>query len=244
MLITGVDFETTGNDPEKSYITEVGIATWDTELHQPIRLTGYPVNPGVENLEWDPEVLEKFPDAPALLKYGIPDDKAARQFFIHLQAAEMLCAHNGNKFDKKFAKKWADRHNFEFPETLWIDTFTDLPLPRGYSRKLPYMPIDHRLYPNPFPHRAVFDVVSMFTVLDQYPLEKVLELARSPVMIVKALVGFNNNQLAKDRGYRAEYKNGKFVMWFREMKELNIPAEMEACEAAGFQIETIGFADR
>jgi hypothetical protein len=52
-------------------------------------------------------------------------------------------------------------------------------------------------------------------------------------------VTFHNNELAKKRGYHAEYKDGKFVMWFREMKELFVEQEREECTAAGFSIEVI-----
>jgi DNA polymerase III alpha subunit (gram-positive type) len=240
MLILGLDFETTGGDPKIHRITEVGMATWDTDLRQPIKIMGYPVNPGPDAI-WEVEVLEKFPQAPELsVKYGVDDLRGAKQFFLWYQAAEIVCAHNGIKFDKGFTQAWADRHNFESdPNKLWIDTMTDLPLPKGFSRKLPYMPIDHKLYPNPFPHRAAFDTVSMLMLLDQYPLDKVLELARSPMVVVKALVTFHNNELAKKRGYHAEYKDGKFVMWFREMKELFVEQEREECTAAGFSIEVI-----
>jgi len=245
MLILGIDFETSGGDPEKHRITEVGMAQWDTDLRQPTKVMGYLVNPG-EGLEWEAEVLERYPEAPELVKlHGMEDLRAAKQFFLWLQSAETICAHNGNKFDKKFAKKWADRYNFEFPENaLWIDSFTDLPMPRWYTRKLAYMPIDHGIYPNPFPHRAVFDAVSMLQHVDKYPLDKVLQLARSPMVIVKALVTFQNNELAKKRGYHAEYKDGKFVMWFKEMKDIHVEIERDECEAAGFQIEVIGISNR
>jgi DNA polymerase-3 subunit epsilon len=239
MLILGLDFETTGGDPAVHRITEVGMTQWDTDLRQPVKIMGYLVNPG--DAPWEPEIIERFPKMPELsVKYGIDDLKAAKQFFLWYQSAETVCAHNGIKFDKGFMQAWADRYNFDSdPDKLWIDTLTDLPLPRWYTRKLAYMPVDHGMLPNPFPHRAAFDAVSMMQMLDQYPLDKVLELARSPIVIVKALVTFNNNELAKKRGYHAEYKDGKFVMWFREMKELFVEQEREECAAAGFSIEVI-----
>jgi hypothetical protein len=239
MLILGLDFETCGGDPAIHRITEVGMVTWCTGLRQPTKIMGYLVNPG--DAPWEPEILERYPKMPELCsKYGIDDLKAAKQFFLRYQAADTVCAHNGNKFDRGFVQAWADRYNFESdPSKLWIDTLTDLPMPRWYTRKLAYMPVDHGMLPNPFPHRAAFDAVSMMQMLDQYPLDKVLELARSPMVIVKALVSFHNNELAKKRGYHAEYKDGKFVMWYREMKELFVEQEREECLVAGFSIEVI-----
>lgn len=212
---------------------------WDTELHQPVKVMGYLVNPA--DAPWESEVIERFTKMPELsAKYGIDDLKAAKQFFLWYQSADVVCAHNGIKFDKGFMQAWADRYSFESdPSKLWIDTLTDLPMPRWYTRKLAYMPVDHGMLTNPFPHRAVFDTVSMMQMLDQYPLDKVLELARSPMVIIKALVSFHNNELAKKRGYHAEYKDGKFVMWFREMKELYVEQERAECLAAGFSIEVI-----
>jgi DNA polymerase III epsilon subunit-like protein len=239
MLILGLDFETTGGDPAIHRITEVGMAQWDTDLRQPVKVMGYLVNPGTA--QWETEIVERFPKMPELsTKYGIDDLKAAKQFFLWYQAADTVAAHNGTKFDKGFMQAWADRYNFESdPDKLWIDTLTDLPMPRWYTRKLAYMPVDHGMLTNPFPHRAAFDAVSMMQMLDQYPLDKVLELAHSPMVIVKALVSFHNNELAKKRSYHAEYKDGKFVMWFKEMKALYVEQEREECAAAGFSIEVI-----
>ena len=36
-IVCGVDLETTGLDPQKDQVTEVGAVLWDTELNAPIK---------------------------------------------------------------------------------------------------------------------------------------------------------------------------------------------------------------
>ena len=237
--ILGCDFETTGLNPETDLITEIGMVMWDTDLRMPIKEMGYVVNPGLDAV-WSPEVLTVNKLSPEVCaKYGYEYGRAAKQFFLWYQEADAACAHNGNKVEKPFVKTLAEKYGYDFqPDKLWIDTNTDVPYPPKMSHKLTYLAADHKFL-NPFPHTALSDTLTMLVVLDQYPLDKVLELARSPMVIVKALVTFNNNELAKKRGYHAEYKDGKFVMWFREMKELFVEQEREECAAAGFSIEVI-----
>jgi len=204
MLILGLDFETTGLDPVVNSITEVGMVLWETSLRAPVKVMGFLVDPG-PNAVWDSVVSGVTGITPELWgKYGYQSERAFKQVLSWYQTADVACAHNGTRFDRPFFNAWCKCPGYDAdPNKLWIDTNTDieLPFPEKMSRKLSYMAADHSFL-NPFPHRAIFDVMTMLRILDQYDLERVLFLARQPNIDIQALVSYDDRDLAKARGYR------------------------------------------
>ena len=121
---------------------------------------------------------------------------------------DLVMAHKA-PFDLSF---WKPNH-----EHTVIDTVMDLPLDRAKfkSMKLPYLAADHG-FVNPFPHRALFDVLTMFKIASQYDLDEILKLARSPRIIIRAVVSFDEKQKAKDAGF---YLDGASKSWLLEAKQ-------------------------
>jgi len=241
MLILGLDFETSGLDPEIHSVTETGLVLWDTDLHAPVKLLSYLVNPG-EQAIWDPAVLGITGITPELCtKYGYSSERALKQILSWYQSADVACAHNGARFDRLFFNSWCKRHGYDpEPNKLWIDTNTDieLPFPEKMSRKLSYMAADHSFL-NPFPHRAVFDVMTMFRILDQYDLDRVIYLAKQPNVSIEALVSYDDRDLAKARGYRWQenpVNPGGKKIWMQTIKECFL--EKEKADA-GFPIRIL-----
>lgn len=237
MKILGCDFETTGLKPETHSITEVGMVMWDTDLRMSVKEMGYVVNPGPDAV-WDPEVFKVNKLTPEICtKYGYEYQRAAKQFFLWYQEADIAVAHNGTKMEKPFVKVWADKYGYDpQPDKLWIDTSTDIDFPDKMSRRLTYLAADHAFL-NPFPHVALTDVLTMLVILDKYPLDEAIRLAKTPSVYVKAVVSYEDRELAKARGYRAEYNDkGKFMYWKLVIKECFL--ERERAEA-GFPIEII-----
>src|SRR5208282_4762391 len=121
----------------------------------------------------------------------------------------------------------------------------DLEVPERNSTRLTYMAADHAFL-NPFPHRAMFDVMTMLKILDNYDIGKVMELAKSPTVTVKAIVSFDQKDLARNRGYHAQYETnrdgsrGKFKHWSMSVKAIKLDQVREAAKAAGFDVEVIG----
>lgn len=235
MLILGKDYETTGLDPQVHSVNEAGMVLWDTDLHAPIKVMGFLVDPG-PNAVWDPITTKITGITPELCaKYGYQDERALRQIIAWYEQADMICAHNGTRFDHPFFDAWCARYGYTVQPKLWLDTNTDIELGEldfKKSRKLTYMAADHQFL-NPFPHRAVFDVMTMLKVLDQHDLERVIYLAKQPVVDVQALVSYDDRELAKARGYRW-YPEQK--LWVMTMKECFVEKEREE---AGFPIKVL-----
>jgi DNA polymerase-3 subunit epsilon len=226
MIILGLDLETTGLDANKDYITEVGAVLWDTELNSPIKIMGYLVKAPAE--AFGEKVIQLTGITPYMSdKYGHDSERALRQLLSLYQQADYICAHNA-QFDRKFLVGWIGKHNLDFDEDkLWIDTKTDLELSPDWSTKLTYLATEHGFI-NPFPHRAVFDVMTMLRILSKYDIDKVIDIAKSPTLTVKAIVSMEQRELAKTRGYHAQYENGKFIMWSMPIKECFLEREKQA----------------
>lgn len=219
MKILALDFETTGLDPKVDQVTEVGLALYDSVLRQPVRISGFLVRTefGITS-----EITELTGITDAMLDaYGF-QPKAALQSILKMAAdADAFCAHNGKDFDRLFLETWCAREKQEMPNLLWIDTKTDLPK-EAYkkSASMFYMAAEHGFLYDA--HRAVSDVLAMIKILDRYDIEKVVERAKTPNVQVRAVVSYDDKDLAKERGYhwRPELK-----LWVKPLKLTEVDAE-------------------
>lgn len=221
------------------------MVVWDTTLRAPIKLFGTLVDPGPQAI-WEPGVEKINNLSPAICsKYGMPDDKALRYVLSWYGSSDVACAHNGTVFDRPLLDVWAERYGLDSQKSkVWIDTKTDIETKQGNATRLVYMAADHGFL-NPFPHRAMFDVMTMFKILDKQDIDKVMEMAASPSVTVKSLQAFEQNNLARNRGFHPQYDigadggKGKFKYWSMSVKECKLEKEREACRSAGFEIEVI-----
>jgi DNA polymerase-3 subunit epsilon len=224
MKILGIDFETTGLDPRKDRITEVGLVLWDSESKQPVRVTGFlvktptPVSAEISRLTGITNEL--------LRDYGVDPVPAMKSIVALAAQADFMCAHNGTEFDKLFLEAELQRRGADIRTLPWIDTRTDLPhaaYSLGKSASLKYLACDHGfVYPA---HRAVNDVLAMLEILGRYDLETTIKRAQTPNVNVRAVVSFDDRLLAKERGY---YWKPESKLWVKPLKADEVDAEKEA----------------
>ena len=113
----------------------------------------------------------------------------------------------------------------------WIDTRFDIPYPKQmFIRNAEYVEAQHSLV-NPFPHRAVFDVMTMLQLLAKYDIQEVAARSKSPTILVKAQVSKDDREKAKQRGYRWEKET---TSWVKHIKEIDLETERAD---AGFQVD-------
>jgi DNA polymerase-3 subunit epsilon len=137
-----------------------------------------------------------------------------------------VVAHFGNEFDKLFIEASLRRHSYTPWEKHWLDTSIDVVYPaRIKTRNLRHLASEHG-FVNPFSHRAVFDVLTMFQIMRHYDLEEIISRSKEPVVYLQALIPFDQKEYAKGRGYRwcAEKK-----IWWKSFKQSD--AEREKQEA-------------
>lgn len=102
-----------------------------------------------------------------------------------------------------------------------VDTRTDLPVP--LAGKLKYLACE-RGFINPFPHRALFDVMTMLRILSEYDIERMAERAgpERPFEGARHLSGEGSSQA---KGYY--WKDGK-GSWVRGFKADEVEREIAA----------------
>lgn len=231
MLICGIDFETSGRLPKTHSIVEVGMVLWETELNTPVQQAGFLVY--TPNAIWEPGATEKNHITQQMcLDYGKEEKAALHNTIAFYQKAHMMCAHNGNIFDRPFFEAWCQK--FGYREVLddnktWLDTKIDLPVPDDWSKKLDYLATHFGITPKKRNHRGVSDVETMLDILSQCPLDKVIESAKSPTIIVEALVDFDNNALAKLQGFY--WRPAPIKKWIKAIKSYRLKDVIESAAA-------------
>lgn len=219
LLLLGLDFETTWTEPvntKQARITEIGAVLFDWERLKPLEI--------YSKLVWD----SSYPKSPFELIQltGITDEMLENRgikpatAFNELNTLMLQCdhvvAHNGTGFDKPIYQAECDRHGIQAVKKPWIDTKIDIKFPPTIkSRSLVHLAAEHG-FVNPFSHRALFDVLSMFKILERYSLVDVLKLSQEPMVYSIAKVSYEDRDKAKRAGY---YWDGDNKRWFKPMKK-------------------------
>lgn len=230
MLVLGMDLETTGLSFEKDRITELGAVLWDTDKSKPMRMYSAFINhPARPKISQEIEDLTGINEEDLAI-YGIEFEAAYKYFLTMANQADYIVAHNGSMFDKPMLEAHCTGFNLAMPENAWLDTSKDVPYPESMTtRRLSYLATEHNFL-NPFPHRAVFDVLTMLKILGHYSIEDVISYSKMKDVTLRALVTFHQKELAKESGYRwhAEEK-----VWIKTVKEDKVEAEIKK---AKFQV--------
>ncbi|MCR9204687.1 MAG: 3'-5' exonuclease, partial [Halobacteriovoraceae bacterium] len=174
VLVLGIDLEgmnkdliMSGVDTSVDRVIEVGAVLWDWNHSQPVKIISELINE-VDHLPISEEVEDITGiDDPMLEKWGAKGTK------IHeiltslaelMETSDYIMAHNGSGYDYPMLNAMFKRYDMQMPEKVWIDSMTDIEYPKKFQgRSLALLEHAHG-FVNPFPHRAVTDVLSMLKV--------------------------------------------------------------------------------
>ncbi|MCB0422832.1 MAG: hypothetical protein KDD61_17660 [Bdellovibrionales bacterium] len=215
MLILGLDFETTGLSPQTDRVIEIGAVVWDTDSQKPKALFSELVLPAPFS-GLSPEIVKVTGiDDETLKTFGVDGNQAFERLQSLVKECDYIVAHNA-AFDRGFYQQellnYGMRDEYERP---WIDTVLDVPYPEEIgTRKLTYLAAEHG-FVNVYAHRAVFDTLTMLSILGQYPLDQVIARSQSPNVMVTSHVSFDEKDKAKNMGFRWDAPNKK---WVKSMK--------------------------
>lgn len=225
MVLLSFDFETTGLNPEINQVIEVGAVLFSTEQDQQLMSQGYLVD---HEISIPPEITKITGIKKQMIdKFGLSSKTALSTFLNMAEMADAYVGQNVLDFDVPFLRNWAKAEGETVPERLVIDTKTDLP--GVVSKHLGYMAADAGFL-NPFPHRAVSDCMTVLRLVSMHNIDDIVVRAKSPRVTLAADVSFDNNHLAKERGYYWGPSRGfEEKVWFKLIKELEL--EKEAQEA-------------
>lgn len=220
MKILGIDFETTGLDPQKDRITEAGLVLWDSDTKQPVRISGFLVKPMGAVISAEIERLTGITND-LVNQFGVLPSAAIKAIESMAASADFFCAHNA-EFDKGFLTVEAQRWKVTFDKP-WIDTRVDLPAAAyslGKSASLKYLCCDHSIYYQA--HRAASDTLAMMELLGRYDIEATVKRAQTPNVTVRAVVSYDDRLLARERGY---YWRPEAKLWIKPLKADEVAAE-------------------
>ena len=202
MLILGIDLEgmnenlvENGVNLAVDRVTEIGAVLWDTKYNQPIKIYSELINES-DRLSISEEIEELTGLNDEILNnYGLTGDEirmALERLSIFMKKADFIMAHNGPNYDIQMLRAMFERYRVPFPEMTWIDSKTDIEFPkRIIANSLSALEHAHGFI-NPFPHRAVTDVLAMFKVAANYDFDRIAALASSPkVKIIAELTAPN-----------------------------------------------------
>lgn len=236
MKILGIDFETTGLDSDRDRVIEIGAVLWETDRKCPLQVMNCLIkHTPNENVALSKEIRDLTHIHPSDIETcGIAPTQAFESLLKLIEPVEYIVAHNGTLFDSLFFTAELKRLNladkFKKP---WIDTRTDVPYPANTVKRGQEAIEELHGIKNPFPHRAVFDALGMLQILSHYNMEDIIALSKIPMVVVKAMVSFDEKEKAKERGY---YWEPKTKSWLKAIKENTLAAEISQSD---FQILVI-----
>lgn len=238
MIVACVDTETTGPDPKTAQPLEVAIVIKEIGRSRPLWAQSTFVCPtlALRGMEVPAEASAVHGITSELLeRYAGPDadtcfdelDQICDDFKV-----DYLVAHNA-AYDREVIARDSEE-GAKFAARPWICTLDDCPHDGVPSRKLGHLAAD-RGFVNPFPHTALADCMTTLRILESFDLDIVLKRAQSPTIYVRAIVDYDNRELAKKQRFLWEQVDGKIFpkWWVKRIKECDLEA-LKA--AAGFPI--------
>lgn len=237
MILMGIDFETSGPDPQVCDVTEAAWVIYDTTFGMSPIVSKCYLNKDVESIDPEAERITGI-SVERCKMYGESREYIKEQIegAIHHRKVEYLVAHNAHSFDRIILERLLPSQVMN----KWIDTMEDLPeetYTHCGTRKLSWMAAELGFI-NPFPHAALPDVMTMMKVLFHHKLTDVIALSKIPMVTVAAGVTFQQKDLAKKRGYYWQNIRGREYpkKWVKRMKQDKVSLEQEE---AGFPVAII-----
>lgn len=236
MIVAGFDLETTGLSLENDHIIESAVVLWDTERKAPMAVYSEMIHGDhIQPLEAIITELTGITDLD-LQTYGKPVTEVLNKTTAMLDRGEFIVAHNGNMFDKGMYANNCARHHIPSSGKPWIDSVCDVQFPLTVTtRRLKHLAAEHN-FVNPFAHRALFDVLTMLTVLKDYDWAQIVTYAKAPNLTVKAETSFQQKELAKKQNYMW---NNEQKIWYKTIKDFQLDDIKKAAKEAGFAVTVL-----
>lgn len=239
MRLMGLDLETTGLEKTTDEITEIAWAIFDTDhWEKPLSFESKLIKTAKQIPK---EITELTGITNALLNESGSDmvGVLGKLFTEYKQyKVDALVAHNA-QFDRQFLEEKIRAQGYDIPDWHWICSKGDVQYPsRIKNKSLITLAAEHGFL-NPFPHAAIFDVFTMMKIVSRYDIEQTFSTSKEPWMIVKALVDYNNREMAKSLGFSWEQWDGKTYekSWIKGVR----PSQLEELKkSAKFTIQTMG----
>ncbi len=220
-----IDTETTGLDPETSQCVEVGSILFHVHSRSILAQNSFLIP--VENNPAEP--INKIPSE--ITRLSQPWEEGVKYFQALLDRSDAVVAHNAS-----FDRKWFGIKPLPAIAKPWICSMEDIAWPLDLQLKprpsVRDLAIAHEV-PVWTAHRALTDCIYLVEVLRRcIDLETLLKRALEPRSLVKALVSYDQRNLAKDAGFR--WNDPVKGSWTRRLSKREI-------EVLSFEVKEIEF---
>jgi DNA polymerase III epsilon subunit-like protein len=208
------DVESTGLDVNEDRIIEVGAILFSTAQKKCLESQGFLVKadkPISDEITKITGITQAAVD-----RFGYDSADALDTVIDMMNQADAIVGQNVIQFDKRITESWARREGKTLPEKLYVDTRTDLLLTQG--KHLQYMCADN-FFLNLFPHSALSDCQSVVKLLEKEDIDKVIERAKSPTVVLIAHHRREDNDKAKKMRFRW---NPTLRVWWLTAKQLDV----------------------
>lgn len=243
MRLLFVDFESTGRNTQNDRIVELGYALVEVGQHVPLlTYSAFLYDKSYPSLTKEVTAVHGITDE-MLKEFGSEPVWELSAFARMCESVDYVVSHNWNRFDGPLLRAETSRliqlpgapcfENFEV-----IDTLEDIPYHnRVNSRKLEHLAVAHGFVPL-FPHRAIYDVLTLVKIFNQYDFKTILDYRSRPWCVIKADTNYDQRQLAKDAGFRWQEIDDKVYekSWVKKIKLDTLEQERERCP---FQIQVL-----
>lgn len=212
-----LDFEATDKDATTARITQAAFSVWDIEEKKELYHFSSLILPEGE-YEIDPVAAQITGISKEQLeKFGSSLDTALDVLFQHCASVDFVAAHNLHNYDYVLLTHELKRLKKDLPELpLLVDTRFDVPWPEHIeTRKLTYLGAEFGIV-NPAAHSARHDVDLMALLLFRFPIEVIMERAKSPQIWVRANVSYDNREKAKAHRFLWDGNNKWWVKLFKQ----------------------------
>lgn len=220
-IIFSYDLETTGLDFVNDRPIEVGAVLYSTGQKKCLESQGFLVKADVP-VSAEITKLTGIHQS-AIDGFGFDSSDSLAIVTDMMSAADLVLGHNVVRFDKRMTKAWAAREGVELPEKLWCDTYTDLPKMDEFGNenepgKLTLMAANAGFL-NYWAHSALADCQTALKLIEKYDLNKIIERAKSPMVVVQAHQARHENELAKKARFRWYPSR---TVWWKWCKEIDL----------------------
>jgi len=244
MRVLGLDLEGMNVDIKKGVqvnvdrITEIGAVLWDWDQKAPLEMLSKLVaEPDCPHITEDNTRITGITNE-MVAEFGANPSVVADELANLMEKADCIMAHNGGSFirptdgyDYQMLMAFYSRYGKVMPNKVWIDTLTDLEFPEEILTHTKggksMLVLEHAHgFINPFPHRAVTDVLAMLKIASRYDINRMALLAQSPVVELvwsrpypgyraspKEKIAFEEGkEFAKSNGFRWNPDNKEWVL--------------------------------